>query len=345
MAGCGRDDRGCKGLGGTAVGYWGRSVFKRLAAEQEFGRQRALLQDQILGTGIRVSLWQGVSSGIKCACYKETNRSADRKCKSCHGVINGYIPGYLKFGYNTLWMSVKDTDVTLTNTQLITDFKSAKIGLIAGAVSGTIESADKSFTRSATGSIWEYESIKFIRIEDDSDVVVEYSLNSGDTWTDIEQLPTANPSSGVIRFRATLSRTSSDIFTPYFEIVRARYSRIDLDEERSEGVYTYGPFIRIMNSRPFRSLLKSEYGDFPNISGMTFWTSGLSMFDSSIEIGSAEELLDNNLTIIEFLEGALAGKRFTVMNGKLGDPAATVIVTQDFNLREVDTIGPRGIVW
>jgi len=345
MAGCGRNDRGCKGLGGTAVGYWGRSVFQRLAAEQEFARQRALLQDQIFGTGISVSLWQGVSEGVKCACYKETNRSADRKCKSCHGVIDGYIPGYLKFGYNTLWMCVSDTDITLTNVELVSDFKSSKVGLTTGSLSGTIESADKDFSRTAIGSVWEYEAIKFIRIEDDSDVVVEYSLNSGSTWTDIDQLPTNNPSSGTIRFRATLSRTSSDVFTPYFEIIRARYSRIDLDGARPDGSYTYGPFIRIMNTKPFRSLLKSEYGDYPNVASMTFWTSGLSMFDPDIEVGSMSELLDNNLTIVEFLEGALIGKRFTVTNGKMGDPAAVVVVTQDFNLREVDTVGPRGIVW
>lgn len=342
---CRSNDRGCKGLGGSAVGYWGRDVYKRIAAENEYNRQRALLQDQIFGGGLAVDVWRGVASGITCACYKESTRAADRKCKSCHGVPNGYIPGYLKFGYNTLWMSVKDSDITLTNVEIVTDFKSAKVGLTSTATSGTIESGDKTFSRTAIGSAWEYEAIKYVRLEDDSNVVVEYSLDSGTTWTGISQLTTANPASGTIRFKATLTRTSTSILTPYFEIVRARYATIDQDGTRADGTYTYGPFIRILNTKPFRSFLKSEYGDYPNTSGMSFWTVGLSAFDSSITIGSTDEMLDNNLTIIEFKEGALAGKRFTVMNGKMGDPGATVVVTQDFSLREVDTAGPRARVW
>ncbi|MDC1300008.1 hypothetical protein N8Z24_00720 [bacterium] len=242
-------------------------------------------------------------------------------------------------------MSVKDSDITLTNVEVVTDFKSAKVGLTSTATSGTIESGDKTFTRSAIGSVWEYEAVDYLRLEDDSSVTVEYSLDSGSTWSAITNLATANPSSGSIRFKATLTRTSTSILTPFFEIVRARYGTIDQENQRADSSYTYGPFIRILNTKPYRSLLKSEYGDYPNLSGMSFWTVGLSAFDSAITTGSEEEMLDNNLTIIEFLEGALTGKRFTVTNGKMADPGATVVMTQDFTLREVDSVGPRARVW
>jgi len=36
------------GTRSSATGYWGRSIFRRINAEQEQARQRALLQDQII---------------------------------------------------------------------------------------------------------------------------------------------------------------------------------------------------------------------------------------------------------------------------------------------------------
>ena len=346
MAGCINDSRsGCRGLGSSAVGYWGRSIYKRLQAEQEFAKQRALLQDELLGVGIRVNLWQGVESGTQCSCYKNSNKQADRKCKSCHGVIDGYIPGYLKFGYNTLWMSANDTDVTLTNVEITTDFRSAKAGLTSGSLSGTIESADKTFSRTAIGSVWETNETSFLRDGDDSTVTVEYSLDSGSTWTSIADLPTANPSSGTIRFRATLTRTSTSILTPFFEIIRARYATLDLKEERGDGTYTYGPWIRLLNSKPFKGYQKSEHGDFPTTDTMTVWTSGLSMFDSSIEVNTAAELLNGPNVIFEILDGALAGTRYLTLNWQHSDPAAYQITTQTFKVRREDPVSPFALVW
>ena len=336
---------GCKGLGGTAVGYWGRSVFKRVQQEQEFARQRALLQDQIAGTGIRVNLWQGVTEGIRCSCYKESNKQADRKCKSCHGVIDGYIPGYLKFGYNTLWMSANDADVTLTNVEVTTDFKSAKVGLVAGALEGTIESGDKEFHRTAVGAYWEHDVASFVRIEDLSSVTVEYSLDSGSTWNDIEQLEVLNPVEGLIRFRATLSRDSSEVLTPFFEIARARYAVIDLREPRGDGTYTFGPWIRIMNSKPFKGYKKSDYGDLPSIDSMGFWTTGLSFFDDSIETGSSGELLNGPNVIFEVLDGALEHSRYVMINWQHSDPAGYKIITQTFHMRVEDPVSPYSLVW
>ena len=346
MSGCNMDGRdGCKGLGGSAVGYWGRSIYKRIQSEQEYAKQRALLQDQITGAGIRADLWQGVSSGTTCSCYKESNRQADRKCRSCHGVIGGYIPGYLKFGYNTLWMSANDTDVTLTDVAITSEFRSAKAGLVEGALSGTVESSDKAFSRTAIGSVWETNAATFIRIQADSSVVVEYSLDSGSTWVDIDQLSVVNPSSGNIRFKVTLTRTSTDILTPFFEIVRARYATLDLSEDRGDGTYTYGPWIRVLNAKPFKGYEKSEHGDSPTITSMVLWTSGLSMFDSSIEVNSAEELLNGPNVIFEILDGALQGNRLLMLNWQHSDPGGYQVVTQTFKVRREDPVSPFALVW
>jgi len=346
MTGCILDNRdGCKGLGGSAVGYWGRDIYKRIGQEQEYARQRVLLQDQINAGGIRADLWVGVTSGEKCACYKESNQQADRKCKSCYGVRDGYVPGYKKFGFETLYMTSVDADVTLTNVEITTVFKSSKVQLSSTATSGTIESGDKSFTRSAIGSTWEYEEVSFVRLEESSEVTVEYSIDSGSTWSAIAQLVTANPSSGVIRFRATLTRDTTSIISPLFEVVRARYSTIDLGGLRGDGSYSTGPWIRIMSSKPSRSYTKSQYGDAPSAHSMNFWMSGLSMFDSSIEVGSPEELLEGPDVVIKLLDGALQGKRYVLSDWAASDPGGYVLITQSFNLRTEDPAAPRSLIF
>lgn len=348
MSKCILDNRdGCKGLGGSAVGYWGRDIYKRIAAEQVFAKERALLDDMIQGTGLRVELWIGVTSGNQCSCYKKSQRAADRKCSSCHGVVDGYVPGYLKFGYNTLWMNAADGDVTLTNVEVTTLWKSSKVQLADTALVGTIESGDKSFSRTAIGSVWEFDSVDFIQIDGDSSVTVEYSLDSGSTWSSMSNLSTENPSSGSIRFRATLTRTSTDILSPLFEIVRARYSTIDLENEIEDGVYAKGPWIKILNGKPFKGYRKSEYGDLPALDGgMSFWTVGLGSFDSSIELGSRDELLSGPNVALRFLDGVLADdKKYVLLNWQHSDPGAYVLTTQTFNARVADEVGPYSIIW
>ena len=336
---------GCKGLGGSAVGYWGRSVFRRIKAEQEYARQRALLQDMLAGSGIRMNFWQGVTSGVQCSCYKESNRQADRKCKSCHGVIDGLIPGYLKFGYNTLWMSASDSDITLTNVEITTDFKSSKAGLTSSALSGTVESPDKAFSRTAIGSEWESNAVTFLRIDESSTASVEYSLDSGSTWTGMSNLSTANPSSGTIRFKATLTRTSTAILTPFFEIVRARYATLDLRDSRGDGTCTYGPWIRVLNGKPFQGYRKSDYGDFPTMDGMSFWLTGLSQWDPSIEINTPAELLSGPNLVFEILDGALANRRYVLIDWKHSDPGGFQVVTQEMKVQVENPAGAIGLIW
>jgi len=331
---------GCRGLGHSAIGSWSRSIYQRIGADQTQAKERALLEDQIRAGGIKSDLWQSVSSGQQCACYKESNQQSDRKCRSCYGT--GYVPGFLKFGYTTEWMSVVDTDVTLTNLEITKKFHSAKVILQDGETTGTIESGDKTFSRTAIGSVWEHEAVDFVRDDTNTSVTVEYSLDSGSTWSDISNLSTVNPSSGTIRFRATLTRSSASNLSPLFEIVRARYPRIDLSEQFN-GEYLFGPWIRIMRVIPVKREAKTAYGDLPKYTS-GFWVTGLSMFDPSITPNTDEDLIDGRYNLIKILEGRNVDQRYIITSIQHSDPRA-YLVTQNFEMRVESPEGPRAAAW
>lgn len=337
--------KGCKhGLGHTATGSWAREPYQRIFAEQEHSRQRALLQDQLSMGGLRAYLWTSIDTGDICSCYKRSTNQADRKCSSCHGIIDGYIPGYMKFGYNTLWMAGGDSTVTLTNTEITTLWKSSKVQLTETATSGTIESVDFVFTRSAIGSVWEYNVDAFVRDAANSNVVVEWSDDSGSTWYPIANLVTVNPSSGTIRFKATLTRTSTSVLSPLFEIIRARYATIDLTGETLEGSYRGGPWILVLRQPPFVTPEKSEYGDRPLEGSIPLWTAGLGFFDPSITVGSEAELIRKQGTLIEMIDGTLAGNRYVTESVQLSDPFGEFTV-QNFKVRRADPVEPYAEIW
>ena len=337
---------GCKGLGSGAVGYWGRDIFRRVLAEQEQAKQRALLADQVFAGGIRTELWKGLVSGTQCACHKLTNQASDRKCMACHGT--GYVPGYQKFGYNTLYMSAVDTGNVLTNVRVTTEFKSSKIELSPAALTGTIVSPDKPFTRSVATSVWAAQATTYVRIAGHSSVTVEFSTNSGTTWANVSTLSTANPTSGNIRFRATLTRDSVSILSPLFEIVRARYETIPYSHEQADGSYRGGPWILLMRSIPVARRTKNEHADLPMQDNLTAWTSGMSMFDPSITIGSTDELIrtDENMPFFfRIMDGVNAARRYVATTVAPSDPFSTIIVQQTFALRYADPVGPYSQVW
>ena len=338
---------GCKGLGGNAVGSWAREPLQRIIQDQTPQKETALLRDQLRIGGLRLELWIGVESSDehqKCKCYKESVQQADRKCSSCHGV--GYVPGYLKWGYDTYWLSASDLGTTFTDIEITNTWKSSKVQLVDSATTGTLESQDFTFTKSANGSVWEYDIQSFVRDTASSSITVEYSLDSGVSWNALSGLVAANPASGTIRFKTTLTRTTTSIRSPLFEIVRARYSRIPLGtfiNPYTEAA-TEGPWILAINGYPDQQYLKSEHGDSPQGS-TTFWTGGMSMFDPTVTVGSDDELLHGPNILVQFMDGALAGKRYRPTSWKQADPFAYKIVSQDFQIRIADPVGPYGYVW
>jgi hypothetical protein len=347
MSNCWSNAAGCNGLGQNAVGSWAREPLQRVIQDQTPQKETALLRDQLRIGGLRLELWTGVTSSAehpKCACYKESFQQADRKCSSCHGT--GFVPGYLKWGYETYWMSATDAGSTFTGTEVTSKIRSSKVQLQEGELTGTIESTDHSFTRSVSDSVWEYDAQTFIRDSANSSITVEYSLDSGVTWSDISNLVIANPSSGTIRFKATLTRDTVQTRSPLFEIVRARYSRIPLGtfiNPYTTGP-TEGPWILAINGYPDQQYTKSEHGDQPQGS-TTFWTSGMSMFDPLVTVGSDDELIHGPNILVQFMDGALAGKRYRPTSWKQADPFAFQVTSQDFQIRVADPVGPYGYVW
>lgn len=336
--------RGCKLPGShMAVGYWGRDIHAQVFAEQQMGKERALLQEQILLGGFRTELWQGVKTGAQCLCYNTINRQADKKCFSCHGV--GLTPGYLKFGYDTLWLTGSDSDAVLTDLRPTRNYQSSKLELVDGALVGTVESADKPFSRTVFGAAWE-TSVQYYLMEPAySAALVEYSLDSGGSWKELSNLPAETAQAGSVRFRVTLSRTDANARSPLFEAIRARYATIPLSNLDVNNVYRKGPWILIMREPPTTGHRKQDYGDLPIEENLPLWTAGLGMFDSSIQIGSMAELIQGPEALVRLLDGARAGNRYVATSWQNSDPMAYIIVSQTFKMRITDSVDPMSLVW
>jgi hypothetical protein len=334
---------GCKGFGSQAVGYWGRDIYKTILSAQVNGKELANLKDELEAGGVRAYVWKGITEGTKCSCYKYSYKASDRKCRSCHGV--SLIPGYLKFGYNTIWASPLEDDSELHDVEITNDFRSANIRLIDGKTTGYFVSADKEFSRTVFGSVWEYNVASFVRIAEYSSIVVQYSLDSGLSWTDISQLPLVNPSTGKIRFKVTLNRDDDAVLSPLFEIVRARYSEIALNRQRADGDYFDGPWIKIMKSVQKVTNTKGDWGDSVGAVGMNFWTVGMSAFDSRIEMGSDGEKLEGPNIVIEFMDGVMAGKKGVITDWALSDPRGYTVMSQSFSVRLTDGGMHQDLIW
>jgi hypothetical protein len=173
----------------SAVGYWGNSMRCRISQDQTVQKMRALLQDQLLGGGLKVDLWMSVhdvrdgevaaSGTLRCTCVKTSGEHADRRCFSCHGI--GYVPGYLKFGYNTIWVSSASPGLTLHGTQINTVLKPNRYELQNGVLSGTIETPDLLYTRELPDFTWEARSDGVVKDNSAAGITVEFSVDHGAT--------------------------------------------------------------------------------------------------------------------------------------------------------------------
>lgn len=334
---------GCSGLGSGAVGYWGRDIHRRILAEGELEKQRALLTEQILAGGLRMAVWRSVLSGTQCNCWNKANEQSDRKCVSCYG--QRYVPGFYKFGYNTLWLSASDSGTQSVNLRR-PEYKSSYIEISPGFTSGTLESVDFPFIRSAFGSVWEYEVSAVVR-EDGGQVVAEYSLDAGVTWFDISNLPTENPAAGSIRFRITLARETVSKVSPQFSILRARYATIPLSG-LTNGEYRNGPWVLALKTNVYRQIKKQDIGDIPYYDSGNFWTVGLSTFDPNIQPGTREDIFEGP-GFVEFLDGVFRVSNVTARRNltswRTSDPFGYIILSQDFTLRIADPVGPYALAW
>lgn len=338
----------------SAVGYWGRDMRCRIEQEQTLPKMRALLQDQLLGAGLKAELWQAVHDvrdgdvaapgTLKCTCVKTSGQHADRRCMSCHGI--NFIPGYRKFGYETIWVSSVSPGLTLQNVTLNTVLKPNRLELESTAVTGSIETIDFAFTRLYPDMDWAYRNDCVIKDAANSGISVSFSTDGGTTWQPIVDLVTANPTTGRIRFRILLSRISTSIPSPAWEILRARFPVIPIRGR-------LGPWILVLKSVSPDKQIQDLRGIQIDSQSNSFWTAPLSLFDCSVVAQSnVNNSFDENDTLrdpafIEFIEGARNAKynqRWTLTNYTFSDPMG-YLVRQFFQARLTQQEEFTWLVW
>jgi|SRR5579872_2245850 len=317
----------------VAVGYWGRDVRSRVKGEMTLEKTRALFQDQLMGGGLRAQLWQAVfdprngttvpvvpQNTQLCSCVKQTGQQSDRRCLSCHGIT--YVPGYKKFGYETIWFASISPSLTLINIQQNTITKPYRLELTPTSVLGTIVTPDLQFINTNTQSVWEYRNDYVIADGANSSIQVEFSTNGGLIWNGISQLPALNPQTGRIRFRITIMRTSINTKSPAWEILRARFSTIPVQGR-------LGPWIVVLKTVPSNRNIQDLRGIQLEAQPNNFWTSPLSYFDLAIQDqGSVGGVLDPRSLIIDpafvqFIDGTpalLHNQRWSCTNLSYSDP-------------------------
>lgn len=338
----------------SAVGYWGRDMRCRISQEQTLPKMRALLQDQLLGGGLQAALWMSVHDvrdgdvaapgTLKCSCVKASGQHADRRCLSCHGI--NYIPGYRKFGYETLWVSSISPGLVKQNVQLNTVLKPNRLELVQSATTGSVETDDLFFTRLHPLMLWEARNDFVVKDAANSSVSAFFSVDGGVTWQPLADIEAANPTTGRIRFRIELQRASTDIVSPSWEILRARFPTIPVKGR-------LGPWILVLKTVSPDKENQDLRGAQIDSSNNAFWTGPLSMFDCSVmgqpNVGSTLDEGDmlRDPAFIEYLEGVRSVKysqRWSLTNYAFSDPMG-YFVRQFFQARLAQQEEFTWLVW
>jgi hypothetical protein len=261
-----------------------------------------------------------------CSCYKQTSKQPDGRCRSCYGT--GIVPGYTKFGYHELHCSSIDPALTLANTSLYTEFTPYRLQLNAGSLTGTITSPV--YTVEAPGIVAAVNPVQFradtyVRQPAGTAVVVTVSINGGG-YVAVSTLPGLSvPAGQTLQFRVTLTRTLAADKSPFFEMLRVRYARLD------------DPFVRLLKGRPTRTRARGAQGVEDSDGNLRFWTVPLRHFDDTIDqdpdvVAPPEVNLIQQKAFVEFREGVHVGARFDCTAFDYDDPKG-IFISQGFSCR------------
>ena len=256
-----------------AVGWWGgKNIHERVHVEQIAAKIRVLLQDKLMSRGKDVFLWSMVSANtpgvLPCSCVKETANRADNTCSSCYGAK--FIPGYLKFAHETLYLASVDPTATLNNVSLDYDIKPSRIALNDGVLTGTITSVAIPYDNHRNLS-WEFHgdgvnvlNTNTISYTFSTDNIIYYPISQ------INDLGKQPIGIGNIYLQVILTRVNLTDRSPYFEILRIRHPKHK------------HPYIKIL--RPWVRDLPQlmQYGLRSDDAANTYWTAPLDFFDHSI---------------------------------------------------------------
>lgn len=290
-------------ISGRAPGYWGGGggVRCRINQEQIVDKVLSLNYEKIIAMGLPLALWREAANVLEnprqCSCFKDTAKQPDIPCAQCYGT--GFIPGYLKFGTQNFWAEAplptsggfgtggfgqdgygEVGDWALVNVVLDTTnrpyrFMLASTATVGIAVSPNLIISPASLARKV--GAWEAKAEMFTRDAGvNSSINIEVSKDSGASWFALNQLEAQAPTQ--LQFRVTFSRTTVNVKSPMFEIVRARFPVIkDIVGEVNE------PVIRVIPSWLTEAELRQAHGLKLEAEGNKFWTLPLNFFDSTIQ--------------------------------------------------------------
>jgi hypothetical protein len=316
-----------------APGYWGSDPHDRVDAEYVADKVLSGNLDKILAMGLPYALWRGASfmrDGLQtCSCFKDTSKQPDIPCLSCYGT--GIVPGYFKFGTRNYWTASIDSGWTLSNIILDKVNRPFRFMLAPAALSGTAISPDLAI--SVTGKIatcpWEAKAEAFTRDGGaNSTVVVEASKDSGLTWFSLSAIDAQSPTA-TLMFKVTMTRTSVDIKTPMFEIVRARFGTYTDISNR----ITTEPVIRVVPTWLNEAELREKYGGKMEARGNRFWTVPMAFFDSSLQLDEPRSRISDD-AFVEVRYGGENGYRYALVDFSYSD-TFDKFTRQEFTCRKV----------
>jgi hypothetical protein len=338
----------CKWPGAKgAVGYWGNSSWCRVQQEEIAEKVFALLSDKLLTRGVPVWLYKpafsDVPGSVICTCTKDTNQVSDRPCNECYGT--GFAPGYFRFLHETVFAGVSEASgYTLTNCAIDKTIKPHRILLDPTALSGTIETFDKSYSNLA-GDDWSTKLDAFIRAAGNT-ATAQFSTDGGITWLVLTAINGISKpiGTGIIRFKITLTRTALESKSPAFEIIRARHV---LSQNYNEGRITdiRGGVLpgQILILRPWvveQSSVDQGRGTLLDWAGDRSWTMPLNFFDKTILPDTLLAKLDDANAgphpFFEHASGMKLGTRVVITNIKYSEELG-VFTHQSFDERRAQS--------
>lgn len=278
------------------------------------------------------------STSISCDCLTGQvvgtepvgSREPNTKCEKCYGV--GLAPGYRKFMHETLfWFSGEYQGFTLSNVTREIDYVSPRLVLADGALSGTIETPDKTYDNSG-GDAWETDTQVYVPDNTtgaESGYSVEFSTDSGGTWNDLADINGANQpvGTGTIRLRVMLSRTDVDVRSPMFSILRLRHLRsadvnpVPISKQAgSDRPLLPGQILMIKTWQSQQWAALEDRGVIEEREADRSWTTGLSYWDTSVVENSPGDL---------------------IRSGEVGDPAIIVQKYGPFEGQRLSLFAPR----
>lgn len=313
-----------------APGYWGNHGPKpRVLTDQVIERITRLNKD-FLDLGFLVDLWvfpefkltadcDGVHLGdaLLCSCVKQTNQSADQECVKCYGTK--YVPGFIKWGFNTIFFSAIDPVLALPPSLTIdTTTTQHMIKLAPGYTNGILESRDFSVTNPCSNE-FTMDIKAYVRGKAGNYLKVEYSIDRGVTWRD-DDMTNLHLSQGTVRFRVTFYRVSINDISPAFEILRVRHP---IQRE---------PYVKVAYPMGTHKKKRETMGVVDDTSGIEYWTIPL--------IGSAQvngvvaynRPVISERSFIEIKEGTFHGDRMITVQHRRSEHIG-VLTSQWFSAR------------